>query len=372
MDYQDVLMRFLTEQSLWPAQIARFFNSHPNIKPDVHVIADMLYNRDNFSGVGQNMPKDLAEILANKPFASDAALSDWLQNASKILEILKTREIFAGIKIPEEQVKWALGAFIKSCPFVPQSTKEKYISEIEKPDVNDSDVQNEYLPWRQAPRNEFKAFMQLQGFKPTTITLYISLINQISANCGTPLWGIKDIESLHNILPNIYNNPNFPKKKTSKYYSYVAALTQYEAFLRNKKIDPTNRSIVVKTNSRPVGEDRHHGATQNDNANLVAFCFSCGHEALFPNLNQTKAFEKAAEILEINVKTLQNMRNYFDYYIEDSGRKGWQCQKSLVEKHKIILDKYLAHSGDGKYSKKGCDKKLADAYAAARKILKLE
>ena len=100
---------------------------------------------------------------------------------------------------------------------------------------------------------------------------------------------------------------------------------------------------------------------------MVGFCLSCGHEALYPHLNQTDAFETAARQLKIKVNTLKHLRDYFDRYNPYSLRAGWNIP--LNDLRKSVLDHYLTRSG-GIYVKN--DQGLADAYADARRILKID
>ncbi len=348
MNCQEIFLRFLTENGLLPAQIIRFFYSYSEKKPDIRFIANMLYSQDEFGTSVPDVPKDLLEILSNKPFAADSALSNWLKDASKILEILKTEEIYDNITIPEEQKKWALIAFIKSCPLVGQKTKESYIAQIEKASANN--LNNKiYSIDKQENRDKFKAYMMHKNFKPTTITLYTSAINQISRKYCENLWTVTDAASLDNILQNLYNTQSFCNEDKQKIHCLKAALNQYRSFLANK------------TDKR--------GNTTNYSNNLVGFCFSCGYQPLFPELNQTEALGEAAKKLKIPFNTLKNIMSYFDYYMADSGRQGWPAaSEKMKNNHKDILDKYAINI-QGKYYKDA--KKLATAYNEAKEILKL-
>lgn len=106
----------------------------------------------------------------------------------------------------------------------------------------------------------------------------------------------------------------------------------------------THRKVVHRQSN--VGSDY--------NNNLVAFCFSCGHTGLYPLLNQGEALDTAAKKLQIKATTLKNLRDSFDAYNPDSGRKGWY-QKTLTDLQQKILDAY-------KHRKH-------DAYTDAKKIL---
>lgn len=89
---------------------------------------------------------------------------------------------------------------------------------------------------------------------------------------------------------------------------------------------------------------------------MVAFCFSCGHEVLYPHLTQSEAFEKAAAILGIKTNTLRNLRDYFDRYNPKSQRVGWDAE--LTDLRKEIIDKYLNN--------------VSAAYEEAKIILKIK
>ena len=106
--------------------------------------------------------------------------------------------------------------------------------------------------------------------------------------------------------------------------------------------------------------------------NIVGFCFSCGHEKLFPNYTQTRAFEEAANILGIKPRTLHNIMSYYDHFIEDSGRRGFTSSYAAAVDVQIqTLNTYLSKKCDGKYCKAGNEEGIADAYKDARKILGL-
>ena len=368
MTYQDFFMQFLTEQSLLPAPIVRFLYSHPEIKLDIYCIADMLYNRDDFNPLAYNIPECFMEILDKKPFASDVDLSNWLKNASKILEIIKTKEIFDGVRIPDEQIRWAVVTFIETCPFVSADTKEYYIKKINLRHFDDTNTQYGIVSQKNINNNRFREYMKLQGFKSTTVTLYVYALNQISKEFCNNLWNLEDVESVDKIKDHI----KFPNNKTQQYNLYEAALHQYKAFLTNAHNVPQNQlCVTLKTKLRSVGADRQSGSTKRLDANLVAFCFSCDHKELFPNMKQSEAIREAAKLLKIKPQTLQNIRSYFDYYIPDNPRKGWVSPSESLEKiHKDILNKYLTYKDDGYYNID--NEKLAPAYEQARKILKLE
>lgn len=317
----------------------------------------MLYNRDDFKGFSTDVPKDLVEILSTKPFSSDVALSDWLKDASKILEILKTKEIFDNIQIPEAQTKWALCAFIESCPFVDKKTKENYISQIENTHNNSFIKKNNFFGQK---RDEFKKYMAQQGLKKTTIALYVFAINKISEKYDDNLWAVTDVALIDNILQKLCSGdvPSY----------FRAALNQYYSFLENQSGKYNHQSCVI-AKSYSVRTNRQRGSMTNYENNLIGFCFSCGHEPLFPGLSQVKAIEEAAKTLEIPFNTLKNIMSYFDYYITDSGRNGWAVtSEKMKDNHKEILDKYATNI-NGTYRKD--DKKLAIAYAEAKSILGL-
>ena len=136
-----------------------------------------------------------------------------------------------------------------------------------------------------------------------------------------------------------------------------------------KKFAPQTQPIISDNSGQTTVSyvDRQPGSTVDYDNNVVGFCLSCGHEALYPHLNQTEAFEAAARQLKIKVNTLKHLRDYFDRYNPYSLRAGWDMP--LNDLRKNILDHYLTKSG-GVYVKNA--QGLADAYADARKILKLD
>ena len=365
MARQDVFIRFLTEQGLLPAPITRFFSAHPEIKPDMHCVADILYNRDNFNPLAYNMPQDFTKILVARPFAMDAALSNWLQSISTILDILRVKEIIKGVQIPDEQIEWALVTFIESCPFVLANIKENYITQIKKQHIGTVE-QLGPLSQKKAAIKRFRTYIKAQQhLTPATITLYVYALNQIAGKICENLWELEDAES----VPEINKVSEILGEKIPPYYN--AALEQYRVFLRETKGNQYNQgTLSLKTNLCPVRAPRQRGSTKGNDANIVAFCFSCGYETLYPNMKQADAIRSAAKELGIKPQTLQNMKSYFDYYILDNSRNGWHCpSKSLEAIHRKILDQYLTYKDGGYY--KGDNEKLAPAYEKARKILKL-
>ncbi len=129
---------------------------------------------------------------------------------------------------------------------------------------------------------------------------------------------------------------------------FMRCLQMWSLFTKETKAKNSEHSVS--------NGNRQAGASSDYNANLVAFCFSCGHEVLYPHLTQSEAFEKAAAILGIKTNTLRNLRDYFDRYNPKSQRVGWDAE--LTDLRKEIIDKYLNN--------------VSAAYEEAKIILKIK
>lgn len=109
------------------------------------------------------------------------------------------------------------------------------------------------------------------------------------------------------------------------------------------------------TKTRTTDSIRQTGSSTDYNNNLVAFCFSCGHQNLFPLLNQGDALQKAADILGIKKTTLSNLRDAFDRHNPHSHRKGWDKELNFIQQQ--IMDKYVNN--------------VSGAFQEAKTVLKL-
>ncbi len=76
-------------------------------------------------------------------------------------------------------------------------------------------------------------------------------------------------------------------------------------------------------NSRQIRTHQRMAQVKKDEVSIVAYCFSeYEHDSLYPNHNQTEAFELAAQKLDIKKNTLSNIRDAYDGH-NNSHRRGW-------------------------------------------------
>lgn len=362
MNLYEIFINFLKNHGLLPTQITRFLQSNPGFKPDIHFIADMLYSRDNFDPTIHNTSintDQLLEILKHKPFESDAGLSVWLKEISAILTILKSKEIFDNIETPKEQIEWAMKTVIQSCPFVDESVKENYISKISQSGFNNTHLKNKYILRNQTNRAEFEAFLKMNNKKGPTIQVYVSAINQINNNYQPGLWDITQATEVHDVMKELFTNPTFCAENQHKNNSLSCAMKQYATFLATKN--------EIYYPQPDISTHKRQKVTKDPDVNLVAFCFSCGHKLLYPNLNQTEALDEAAKTLEMSKASLSNIRDSFDFYNPYSSRNGWD--KAITPEIKDVLDEYLINVGGDEYLKN--NEGLHEAVNKAKQILKL-
>ena len=136
---------------------------------------------------------------------------------------------------------------------------------------------------------------------------------------------------------------------------FMRCLQMISLFKKQDSTGTPSQKIIINTNLRTTDGDRQSGSTMDYNNNLVAFCFSCGHENLFPYLNQGDALRTAADKLGIKKTTLSNLRDMFDRHNPYSTRRGWDKKLNSVQKQ--ILNEYKNN--------------VSGAFNAAKKILKL-
>lgn len=136
---------------------------------------------------------------------------------------------------------------------------------------------------------------------------------------------------------------------------FMRCLQMISLFKKQDSTGTPSQKIIINTNLRTTDGDRQSGSTMDYNNNLVAFCFSCGHENLFPYLNQGDALQTAADKLGIKKTTLSNLRDMFDRHNPYSTRRGWDKKLNSVQKQ--ILNEYKNN--------------VSGAFNAAKKILKL-
>lgn len=237
MDKQEIFFNFLKDNGLIPAQVIRFFCSVQKFKPDIHFIAGLLCDRDDFDTSACDISgnyEDLLTVLKNKPFESDTLLSNWLKSASKILEMLKNKEIFPNIQIPKEQIEWAMITFIKTCPFIDDKNKENYIHQIEQRDIsNGSNIQK-------LKSSDFKNFLKSRTmnnyskktYSSATISAYVSALNYIRDKYSINLWDVHDVAMAQSIRRRLLDNPVFKKEnRKDKHNALSAAMALYCDFL---------------------------------------------------------------------------------------------------------------------------------------------
>lgn len=136
---------------------------------------------------------------------------------------------------------------------------------------------------------------------------------------------------------------------------FMRCLKMLSLFKTYNTTDVLPEKIVMNKKTRMSEGCRQSGATMDPRNNLVAFCFSCGHEGLYPYLNLGDALQKAADKLGIKKKTLSNLRDTFDRHNPHSPRQGWDRELNSVQKP--ILNKYQNN--------------VAEAFDEAKKILQL-
>ena len=159
---------------------------------------------------------------------------------------------------------------------------------------------------------------------------------------------------------NFYNEIFVPVQRASTEEAdtgelFMRCLQMISLFKKHGTQEASGKKIVINTKLCTTDGDRQSGSTMDYNNNLVAFCFSCGHQNLFPYLNQGDALQKAADKLGIKKTTLSNLRDAFDRHNPHSTRKGWDKELNSVQKQ--ILNEYKNN--------------VSGAFYAAKKILKL-
>lgn len=121
---------------------------------------------------------------------------------------------------------------------------------------------------------------------------------------------------------NFWNNGKTKLKIEidEKVYNYFARLIKEKGDnTLDEAIEQLMRDYVAnaeKINTLETGRKRQEGYTHyanEEDIEFIAYCFSnYEHYSLYPSLNQGEAFEEAAKLLNVKVKTLKIKRDNFD------------------------------------------------------------
>lgn len=119
-------------------------------------------------------------------------------------------------------------------------------------------------------------------------------------------WNDGKIKLITKIDENVYND-------------FVRLIKEERENTIDEAIEQLMRNYVAnaeKINAPEPESKRQEGYTHyanEEDIEFIAYCFSnYEHYSLYPSLNQGEAFEKAAKLLNVKVKTLRNRRDEFD------------------------------------------------------------
>ncbi|MTI69244.1 MAG: hypothetical protein FH751_03170 [Firmicutes bacterium] len=173
---------------------------------------------------------------------------------------------------------------------------------------------------------------------------------------------IKGINIIKNIvndyLPNngfklkIFANEKFDKLILQKVIEKNKELSDIEIALESSRLvtvyKNNKQDTIIKTNDNNTRKRRSSISDEIiEKEHKVAYYLSrFEHDLLFPQYNQSQAFDKISNILGIKVNTLKNKRDLFDPFcnkIKPRGRKrrGWWQKDRLSDDMQRIFNRYL-------------------------------
>lgn len=250
MNFKTNFINFVLNEGIMPSILTRMIRSDEELSQNINFIAGILDARQNFNPSVEFAERDsvrnIMQHLKTGIFESDTELSKWLSDVSILLQLIKQDVVASSINIPEEQKQWAVSAFIRSCPLLPDSVKQSYTGmSVEKNDVSLSQDAGVYRRLfgsylnhcPSQPRiptdikSEFYNFITIHdGKSPVTANAYKSALNTIEKKYNVNFWAITDVPQVDSAMNALMADEIFMQNNDNTHGAFVAAMRKYRAF----------------------------------------------------------------------------------------------------------------------------------------------
>lgn len=242
MDFKTNFINFVMNEGIMPSVLTRAIRSDAALAQDYEFIASVLDCRCAFEPDASHQNDNIDSIVAhlrNQIFESDPELTKWLADVSVLLQLIKQEYIYSDVEIPTQQKQWAVSAFIKSCPLLPDMVKQQYLAS--RPESDDvvsyrklyTAAANKFASAVDAnnTQTEFVNYMiRHEGKAPVTANAYKSALNSIKKKYGVDFLSMTDISQIDGAINRLMDSDDFMDNNASTHGAWVAAMRKYRAF----------------------------------------------------------------------------------------------------------------------------------------------